>query len=180
MKSGSVLLLLALLPALGACDKIMPGASGNNSAAASNQSGGNKLGMAGGTAGGGPVSDAGITDSRALDGLGGANGDAMADGGGKPTGPDAAIVPTSSSDPIDPRALVGRWGDFGSCAQPIDMRADGSFTTADGGRGNWTLNGDSLRLNGPGGNIDLRLQSVTPSQIILVNPDGSVGRSQRC
>ena len=86
----------------------------------------------------------------------------------------------SSSDPIDPQALVGRWGDFGSCADPIDMRADGSFTTANGGRGNWRLNGDVLTMNGPGGNIDLRLQSVAPSRIVLVNPDGSVGQSQRC
>ena len=175
MKSGSVLLLLALLPALGACDKIMPGASGNNSAAASNQSGGNKLGMAGGTAGGGPVSDAGITDSRALGGLGGGG----APDGGKPAGP-PPVMTASSSDPIDPQALVGRWGDFGSCADPIDMRADGSFTTANGGRGNWRLNGDVLTMNGPGGNIDLRLQSVAPSRIVLVNPDGSVGQSQRC
>ena len=178
MKPGSALVLLAVLPALGACDKIMPGAGGNNSAAVANQSGGGKVAAAGDTAmprGGGPVSDAGITDSRALGGLGGGG----APDGGKPAGP-PPVMTASSSDPIDPQALVGRWGDFGSCADPIDMRADGSFTTANGGRGNWRLNGDVLTMNGPGGNIDLRLQSVAPSRIVLVNPDGSVGQSQRC
>jgi hypothetical protein len=185
MRFRSAIALLALPPALGACGQLLPGAATNNSAATGNQSAGGKLALVSSTGGGGPISDAGITDSRALGGLNaGASGNAAVptDPGGKPIAPPPppVVSAASSSDPIDPAALVGRWGDFGNCAQPIEMRPDGTFATANGGGGNWSLNGDVLTMNGPNGNIELRLQSVDQSQIILVNPNGSLGRSQRC
>jgi len=188
MKSGYAFVLAALLPALGGCGKLMPGASGNDAAVTNNQSASGKLALVSSTGGGGPISDAGITDSRALGGLNaGANGNMMngsapGAGGKSPLPPTPPVVPAvaSSSDPLDPAMLVGRWGDNGNCAQPIDLRPDGRFITANGGGGNWALNGDRLTLNGPNGNVELRLQSVDQSQITLINPNGALGRSQRC
>lgn len=154
-----LLLAGALLTALGACEQLglSQGEDPTNNVAA-NQASGSKDPAANGQ----QVSDAGVTSSRSLQ-VGGSS-------GGKP----------AAAGTIDPALLVGTWGDNGDCSKDIQMFADGSFTSYTGGRGSWSLNGDQLTIGGANGNTVLRLQSVDANNLIVVNPDGSVGRSQRC
>lgn len=85
-----------------------------------------------------------------------------------------------NQDQVDPAALVGRWGDNGDCAKDVVFRRDGTFRTFDGGEGRWSLNGDRLVLTGAGGDMPLRVRWGARNQLIITNPDGSVGTSQRC
>jgi hypothetical protein len=81
---------------------------------------------------------------------------------------------------VDAAALVGRWGDNGDCTKDVVFRANGTFRTFNGGEGRWSLNGDRLVLAGGGGDMPLRVRWGGPNQLIITNPDGSVGTSQRC
>jgi len=154
-----LLLVGALAAALGACEQlgISQGEEPANNVAA-NQASGSKDPAANGQ----QISDAGITSSRSLQ-VGGSS-------GGKPV----------ASGTIDPALLIGTWGDNGDCTKDIQIFADGSFTSYTGGRGQWSLNGDELTIGGANGNTVLRLQSVDANNLIVVNADGSIGRSQRC
>ncbi|MDQ8758157.1 hypothetical protein RCO27_18170 [Sphingosinicella sp. LHD-64] len=82
--------------------------------------------------------------------------------------------------PVTAAALVGRWGDNGDCMKDVAFRADGTFRTHLGGEGRWTLSGDRLVLTGENGDFPLRVRRGGPDQLIITNPDGSVGTSQRC
>lgn len=92
--------------------------------------------------------------------------------GGKPD-------PTAQR-PVTAAALVGRWGDNGDCAKDVVFRADGTFLSFTGGEGRWALNGDQLVLTGPNGEFPMRVRWGEGGQLIITNPDGSVGTSQRC
>ena len=82
---------------------------------------------------------------------------------------------------IDAQFMIGRWGDNGDCERTVvDLAADGSFTTGDGGQGQWTLTGSTLRMAGKANTIDLQLELIDQNTLRITNPDGSVGRSQRC
>lgn len=99
------------------------------------------------------------------------------------SGPAAALSGRPASRPqgqVDAAALVGRWGDNGDCAKDVVFRADGTFRTFTGGEGRWSLNGDRLVLTGGSGEIPLRVRWGAQNQLIITNPDGSVGTSQRC
>jgi hypothetical protein len=100
----------------------------------------------------------------------------VVDQSGKP-GADAAVVTTPG---IDVQFMIGRWGDNGDCNKDIVLNADGSFTSYTGGGGEWSLNGDVMRLSGSGGTSDLRLELIDQDTLRITNPDGSVGTSQRC
>lgn len=78
------------------------------------------------------------------------------------------------------QALVGTWGDNGDCRQHITLRPDGSFQLFDGGTGRWTLINGQLTFYGAGGTYEQRLEWIDSNNVMLTNPDGSVGRSQRC
>ena len=152
-----LLLAGALLTALGACEQLGI-SSGEDPAAnnvAANQSGGAKDPAANGQ----QISDAGITSSRSLQPAGGK----PADAGG-----------------IDPALLIGTWGDNGDCTKDVQLLADGTFTSHTGGGGQWAVNGDQLTFSGANGSFTMRLQTVDANNLIVVNPDGSIGRSQRC
>ncbi|MBX3562827.1 MAG: hypothetical protein KF780_13565 [Sphingomonas sp.] len=82
--------------------------------------------------------------------------------------------------PVTAAALVGRWGDNGDCRQDVIFRADGTFLSYTGGEGRWTLNGDRLALTGPGGEFVMRVRWGDSGRLIITNPDGSIGSSQRC
>lgn len=78
-------------------------------------------------------------------------------------------------------ALLGSWGDDGSCKGDItQFNADGtfhSFTT--GGNGRWTLNGDRLTMSGTGV-FELTLRWIDADHLDVIHADGGVGHSQRC
>jgi hypothetical protein len=92
--------------------------------------------------------------------------------GGKP-----GIAPER---PVTAAALVGRWGDNGDCTKDVIFRADGTFLSYTGGEGRWVLNGDRLALTGPGGEFVMRVRWGEDGRLVVTNPDGSVGMSQRC
>ncbi|GAM96722.1 hypothetical protein U91I_00342 [alpha proteobacterium U9-1i] len=93
---------------------------------------------------------------------------------------DAAPAPAPAATAISADALVGRWGDNGDCTKDIVFAADGTFRSYTGGSGRWSLNGDRVTMAGQGGTFEVRVESVNANQMIVGNPDGSFGISQRC
>ena len=81
---------------------------------------------------------------------------------------------------LDGSFLLGRWGDNGDCSKDVIFHADGSFLSYTGNEGAWVLNGDTLHMEGKTGASDLQLQVIDQNTLRVTNPDGSVGRSQRC
>jgi len=119
-----------------------------------------------------PPADGGVTTSRSLQ-------PPTADGSIPPGGKD----PGAGGPPgeaVDPSFLVGRWGDEGTCASTIEFLGDGTFRAANGGRGNWRMEGDRLIFSGQGRSITLRLRIVNRDVVIGTDANGSSGRSQRC
>jgi hypothetical protein len=96
--------------------------------------------------------------------------------GAKPNETPATAAPGA----ITAEALVGRWGDNGDCTKDIVFAADGTFRSYTGGSGRWSLNGSSVTMAGEGGAFVVQVESVNASQLIVGNPDGSFGISQRC
>lgn len=82
--------------------------------------------------------------------------------------------------PGNPReALVGRWGDVGNCAQPLQLNADGSFEFA-GRAGRWTYESNRLTLTGAGGQSPADVVWIDRDTLRLTRPDGTTGISKRC
>lgn len=81
---------------------------------------------------------------------------------------------------ITREALLGRWGDNGDCTKLITFNDDGTFVSYSGMSGTWTLNGDALTLSGSGGDFLLRVASGGGDTLMIGQPDGSFGVSQRC
>lgn len=81
---------------------------------------------------------------------------------------------------VSSEMLVGRWGDNGDCTKDITFAADGAFRSYTGGSGRWSVAGDRLTMAGDGGTFVVQIQSVNEQQLIVGNPDGSFGISQRC
>ena len=162
---------LSLLLILSGCDRI--GFGGGNAA----QDQDNRAvaasanGSAGSAAEGPRTADAGITSSRSFQPLPEDNAAAgLIDG-----------KPTAEPAGFGPAMLIGRWGDNGDCSKNvIEILAGGSFRMSDGAVGAWSLDQDRLTFRGNQGTATLRLQSIDNDNLIVVNPDGSVGRSQRC
>lgn len=103
-----------------------------------------------------------------------------ADQSGKPTGSVAPATAPTAAGQVSAAALVGRWGDNGDCTKDIVFDANGTFRSYTGGSGTWSLNGDIITMSGAGGTFTLRVQSLSDHQLLIGNPDGSVGISQRC
>ena len=81
---------------------------------------------------------------------------------------------------ITPARLVGRWGDNGDCSKDVVFRGDGSFRSYTGGEGSWRLAGERLTMTGANGSFVLIVRLIGRDRLRIVNPDGSVGTSQRC
>jgi hypothetical protein len=95
--------------------------------------------------------------------------------------PDVGSAPAAApSSGITAAALIGRWGDNGDCTKDIVFDANGTFRSYTGGSGTWSLNGDIITMSGSGGTFTLRVQSLNDQQLLIGNPDGSIGISQRC
>jgi hypothetical protein len=86
--------------------------------------------------------------------------------------------PSSASVTVE--FLIGRWGDNGDCTKDVVLRADGTFTSYTGGEGRWSLRGDRLVFTGANGEFVMRVERDSDNVLVITNPDGSVGRSQRC
>ncbi len=101
-------------------------------------------------------------------------------GAGKPEGDKPGGESAAQTGALTPAMFVGRWGDNGDCTNDIVFRPDGTFTSYTGGQGNWRLNGDVMTMSGSGGTFQVRVQIIDNSRLLIFNPDGSVGTSQRC
>jgi hypothetical protein len=100
---------------------------------------------------------------------------AQADASGKPEG-----GPQQAGEALTPAQLVGRWGDNGDCSKDIVFNADGTFRSYTGGSGNWSLNGDVMTMSGAAGTFQVRVSILNGNQLLIGNPDGTIGISQRC
>lgn len=80
---------------------------------------------------------------------------------------------------LDANYLIGIWGDNGDCTKLTDFRSDGVFISSAGGQGTWRLDGDRLTMTGTS-TFTLRIVPRGRDEISIVNPDGSIGASQRC
>jgi hypothetical protein len=81
---------------------------------------------------------------------------------------------------LTPARLVGRWGDNGDCSKDVIFRGDGTFRSYTGGEGSWRLAGERLTMTGESGATVLIVRLIATNRIRIVNPDGSIGISQRC
>jgi hypothetical protein len=184
--------LALVVPALAGCGQIWPGGGDRNESAENTAQAGNGITF---TGDGGQTSHAGITDQRTLASLMGGNGTAAAEGDpdasvesqpgpyaatGKPPLPPVETASATRAVGVDPSLLIGNWGDNGDCSQGIELRRDGTFVTSSGAVGNWSLNGDMLTMSGQNGSFRARLRAVDRWHLVVVNPNGSIGRSQRC
>ena len=91
-----------------------------------------------------------------------------------------AAPAASSADAVTADFLVGAWGDNGDCTATITYNADGSFRMADGSTGRWTLDGDRVTMSGQRGEFSVRVARGNDRQLLVGQPDGSFGLSQRC
>ncbi|HEX8365690.1 MAG TPA: hypothetical protein VF603_10460 [Allosphingosinicella sp.] len=74
--------------------------------------------------------------------------------------------------------LLGFWTDDGDCTNVIEFVADGTFRTG-GETGLWILTDDKLTFQGTHA-VSARLLAPDENTLILIHPDGSIGRSTRC
>lgn len=103
----------------------------------------------------------------------------VADASGKPGAPTSSGTPQSGAPPTREQ-LVGRWGDNGDCNFATVLNADGSYTMPDGSAGRWTLDGDRMTMSGAGGAFTVQVSILNDHQLLIGNPNGSIGLSQRC
>lgn len=75
--------------------------------------------------------------------------------------------------------LVGRWTDDGDCGNAIEFSPDGDFVTGDGGRGRWRLEDDVMTMSALQ-TARIQIVPIARDIMIVVNADGSLGRSTRC
>lgn len=102
---------------------------------------------------------------------------------GAPTDDQSEQQPGDQTGPtggIDPSMLVGRWGDNGRCEQAIEFFANGTFRAANGGTGNWRLDGDRLTMFNGNRRLILRIRSITAQQVVAEDAQGQRGTSIRC
>lgn len=92
----------------------------------------------------------------------------------------AVDTSTRAGDAPAPAMLVGRWGDNGDCSRDIVFSADGTFRSYTGGSGSWRLDGDIMTMTGEAGTFQVRVSILNGNQLLIGNPDGTIGISQRC
>ncbi|MGE0046591.1 MAG: hypothetical protein AB7J28_10980 [Hyphomonadaceae bacterium] len=92
----------------------------------------------------------------------------------------AATAPGAAGVEIDRGMLLGSWGDNGDCTRAVTFADDGSYRMFDGAEGRWSVAGDRITMEGPAGSYEIRVTSLNATQLLIGNPDGSIGLSQRC
>lgn len=98
-----------------------------------------------------------------------------------PLAADASAPPiASSSEAVTAAFLVGAWGDNGDCTSTITYNADGTFRMQDGSTGTWLLEGDRVIMRGQRGEFGVNVAKGNENQLLVGQPDGSFGISQRC
>jgi hypothetical protein len=93
---------------------------------------------------------------------------------------DPHAPPAQSGEPVTAEFLAGAWGDNGDCNSTITFNADNTFRMQDGSTGTWTLAGDRVTLSGANGDFGLTIAKGNENQLLIGQPDGGFGISQRC
>lgn len=84
---------------------------------------------------------------------------------------------------LSPSFLVGRWSDTRACRDLVEYRADGSYQTARGDRGRWTLEGSRLTMRARiVAMLNVQVVNRNEIEVRLVGSRASAapGRSYRC
>jgi hypothetical protein len=76
--------------------------------------------------------------------------------------------------------LIGSWSDAGDCSATVAFVADGTFATADGDQGVWSLTGDSLTLTGAAGTRIVTIIPIDRDTMEVVGENGAHDRTMRC
>jgi len=81
---------------------------------------------------------------------------------------------------IDRDYLIGSWSDAGDCTVAVAFVADGTFASADGDAGLWSLSGDALTLTGAAGSRTVTIIPIDRDTMEVVGENGAHDRSTRC
>ncbi|HVQ08217.1 MAG TPA: hypothetical protein VMS43_07255 [Allosphingosinicella sp.] len=81
---------------------------------------------------------------------------------------------------IDRDFLIGSWTDAGDCSVTVAFVADGTFATAEGDGGTWSLSGDTLTLTGAAGSRSVTLIPIDRDTMEVVGENGAHDRTTRC
>jgi hypothetical protein len=61
----------------------------------------------------------------------------------------------------------------------VAFTANGGFRASNGTVGNWSLSADRVTLSGSS-TLVLQMVPVSRDRVLVINPDGSLGKSTRC
>jgi hypothetical protein len=76
--------------------------------------------------------------------------------------------------------LIGSWTDGGDCSATVAFVGDGTFATADGDQGMWSLSGDTLTLTGAAGTRVVTIIPIDRDTMEVVGENGTHDRTTRC
>lgn len=76
--------------------------------------------------------------------------------------------------------LIGSWTDGGDCSVTVAFVGDGTFATADGDQGVWSLSGDALTLTGAAGTRVVTIIPIDRDTMEVVGENGAHDRTTRC
>ena len=98
-------------------------------------------------------------------------------------GPAAAAQnagPGAARIAVDRDFLIGSWTDGGDCSTTVAFVGDGTFATADGDQGVWSLSGDTLTLTGAAGSRSVTIIPIDRDTMEVVGENGAHDRTTRC
>ena len=139
-----------------------------------------QLGLGGGGSGGNNTTATANATNATNTAAGNASADADKDPAAAGNNVSTASAGTAAPGALSRAFLIGRWTDNNDCNNTITFAADGTFTVPGGGSGVWVLDGDRLTFTGNAGTRSARVQAPDANTILLLNDDGSAGRSTRC
>jgi len=70
--------------------------------------------------------------------------------------------------------------DHEDCRDLTILSADRTFVASNGGRGDWTLKGNLLIFEGPGGRATLEIARIDDNRVEVTDEHGTTGISYRC
>jgi hypothetical protein len=99
---------------------------------------------------------------------------------GSGTAPGSGSGPGAARIAVNRDFLIGNWSDAGDCSATVAFVADGTFATADGDQGVWSLSGDSLTLTGAAGTRIVTIIPIDRDTMEVVGENGAHDRTTRC
>lgn len=81
---------------------------------------------------------------------------------------------------VDRDFLIGSWTDGGDCSVTVAFVRDGTFATAEGESGTWSLSGDTLTLTGAAGTRVVTIIPIDRDTMEVVGENGAHDRTTRC